>query len=1337
MALTTNKYNTREPDMIYLCKPDSKVHIALNGVHTDDVALEIHARDWWSLRFRVDRFINIDGELVESNGYEYLHNHMELLLPQLGFFQMQEPEVINEGQDEYKTVLAYSCDRELVDKDYYGLKVNTGEVDSLEYLATDNIDEATGIAKQYVTIYNPLNPELSLLDVLFQKAPNWEVRAEDIDKILWTRKIQIDEDNVNIWGLLNSTVGPKGNCIFLYDIMNRRVKAYAKETLNSKQFDTNIFIGLRNLAKTINITVDEDSIATRFNVAGDEELNITAVNYGDRRIWNLDWYLTNNYMDDELIEKIQAWKQWLDDNRSVYGNLSRQIADVQNKIDELNLKVPNDADYWKQWDSMTEDLLRANLEMYQGLMTALQESVDEDPQFDDDGNYIPWEDGEGNVDHARYLALLKQSANGYGGYYSYIEYKDYVIPNIEIAISNLGKVADKKADYVTDYETNWELYGLEELKGKLSDFESRLTSLKNYAKPWNELTTEEKASYQNSEEQYNTVGRSEYVRLYNLIGYGANPPEGTIMHRKAELESEIADLEAEMATLRATARELAEHATVDYAGWNFTDDDKRIINKLMVDKDYENTNIITTSLDTTTTIIDREMELFEDASERLSEASQPQFRFSCTLENLYELEEFTNWYPSLELLKFVRLGVRDDYMVKLRIMGIIFNPCEKKPDLELIFSNFIVSKLGRSDMEDVLQNAGNSGSKNSITLGTNAKVDESFVNNLLQQMIRSNNFSNAVGNIAGGVGTTDSVAVKNIVTDYMSAYLIDVGKIKGEEAEFDRLFAQYIDADYITTEIINAEKGDFEELSTKILSAGTINATQITGTNADFQNLTTTVLTVGRDSITTIAEGTITTENVVASLVEAQQGDFDELTANSAFVQYLNSGVIEAQSVTADTIIAGLASVTPEQISKFDLLAGSAYIDYLESNMIVASEIKVDDLKAKMATIDVATVGSEFVRSLQALSATAAETKITDAYIYNAVAGKISVADLEAGDITISNSARILSENGALVMNGTALQIIGKDKNNNDYVGVQLGYDTTQTPSLILRNEDGAVVLNPSGITADAVADELIVNNMIKTGTISEDRLNFQVMKSGDRVDIAQIYENGSQWGAQYTTFKNNTTSDISTLNTFKNTATQAIQDLQGLVQSVELVGEQVFTETNGAVVPNYIKINTIIKNNLAIGKWYIDGVEVTNELDVDDITADSISDPVIYNDKKSLAIPSSVMANKKQILVKVEGVDTTKYDEMSVYKVVDGESGYSCIITASTPTIFKVDDGDQTSTATCTVYKGATTITPTAYRWFKYNSDGTTTQIGATRSITVNLTPSEVKKSIYCEVDV
>lgn len=1224
MALTTNKYNTREPDMIYLCKPDSKVHIALNGVHTDDVSLEIHARDWWSLRFRVDRFINVEGELVESNGYEYLHNHMELLLPQLGFFQMQEPEVINEGQDEYKTVLAYSCDRELVDKDYYGLKVNTGEVDSLEYLATDNIDEATGIAKQYVTIYNPLNPELSLLDILFQKAPNWEVRAEDIDPILWTRKIQIDEDNVNIWGLLNSTVGPKGNCIFLYDIMNRRVKAYAKETLNSKQFDTNIFIGLRNLAKTINITVDEDSIATRFNVAGDEELNITAVNFGDRRIWNLDWYLTNNYMDDELIEKIQAWKQWLDDNRSTYGNLSRQIADVQNKIDELNLKVPNDADYWKQWDSMTEDLLRANLEMYQGLMTALQESVDEDPQFDDDGNYIPWEDGEGNVDHARYLALLKQSANGYGGYYSYIEYKDYVIPNIEIAISNLGKVADKKADYVTDYETNWELYGLEELKGKLSDFESRLTSLKNYAKPWNELTTEEKASYQNSEEQYNTVGRSEYVRLYNLIGYGDNPPEGTIMHRKAELESEIADLEAEMATLRATARELAEHATVDYAGWNFTDDDKRIINKLMVDKDYENSNIITTSLDTTTTIIDREMELFEDASERLSEASQPQFRFSCTLENLYELEEFTNWYPSLELLKFVRLGVRDDYMVKLRIMGIIFNPCEKKPDIELIFSNFIVSKLGRSDMEDVLQNAGNSGSKNSITLGTNAKVDESFVNNLLQQMIRSNIFSNAVGNIAGGVGTTDSVAVKNILTEYLGAYQIDVGKITGDEAEFDRLFSNYIDADYITTEILMADEATIRSLSAELMNVSTISVVNITGDTGEFKRFFVDHLEV------------------------------NDVFGNNAQFNSLVSNIVDASSVKAD-----IANI----------------------NNIMAGNVGAGTVTTFVMTADNVVINQEAVREL--------------------IASKISVSDLQAGNIVLTDAMQILSENGKMIMNGSALQILGEDEHGDPYVGIQLGYDTSSTPSLILRNADGQLLLTPTGITENAIADQLIVNNMVKDGTIAKNKLGFQVMEVGDFVQITQVYDGDTQFGVKYTQFQNE--------------VERRLGSIESGTSSISVSGQQVFKQVEGSITPSAITIEAQMYNCTLV-HWYLDGVINTS-----------------YAVGNTFVLPASYMQGRDFATVKAEG-STGVWDEISIVRVVDGSAAITVVINSNKGTIFPPESDITQTTLSCAVFQGSTQITPNSYEWFKYTGNDYVSTGQTTASITVSTTTSAKYK---CRVDV
>ena len=43
---------------------------------------------------------------------------------------------------------------------------------------------------------------------------------------------------------------------------------------------------------------------------------------------------------------------------------------------------------------------------------------------------------------------------------------------------------------------------------------------------------------------------------------------------------------------------------------------------------------------------------------------------------------------------------------------------------------------------------------------------------------------------------------------------------------------------------------------------------------------------------------------------------------------------------------------------------------------------------------------------------------------------------------------------------------------------------------------------------------------MIHTGTISEDRLSFNVMKQGDTVSIEQIYTGNGKFGVEYTEFK-------------------------------------------------------------------------------------------------------------------------------------------------------------------------------------------------------------------------
>ncbi len=116
--------------------------------------------------------------------------------------------------------------------------------------------------------------------------------------------------------------------------------------------------------------------------------------------------------------------------------------------------------------------------------------------MDSNGNiiYTPWKKPDGSVDHDKYLELLYNMENGYGGYYSYFEILTYIIPYIQMAIDNLGKPEDDKQEPVEgeSWETNWDLYGISELEAKLKTYrEDKMKPIENYAKPWDSLTPEQ------------------------------------------------------------------------------------------------------------------------------------------------------------------------------------------------------------------------------------------------------------------------------------------------------------------------------------------------------------------------------------------------------------------------------------------------------------------------------------------------------------------------------------------------------------------------------------------------------------------------------------------------------------------------------------------------------------------------------------------------------------------------------------------------------------------------------------------------------------------------------
>lgn len=816
---------------IYLCSPDLEPITVLNGVKTETVEYDEHVKDFDTLTFEVDEYINVDGKRVKSNGYDDLEVYMNLYLEDIGCFQMQHPSTENDGFHETKTVTAYSLEREFMDKDFVGFKINTGETDSFEYLAADNLRE-DGMAKEYVVFYRPEKKDLSLMHLVLEKMPGWSVEDDDIDDELWNLKLSFSEDNINLYALLTSTIAPKAECIFMFDTLHRKIKAIGKKKLDSYRYETNVFVGYRNLAQSVSISVDEDSVYTRFNCEGADSLKLNDWNYNDSRIFDISYFTRKPYMSSSLQEKVKKWVKWREDNRETFAELSKRRAAKNEEIYELKYRVPNDADAYKQWDNMKKDALTKNLNYYYSLLGPMQLAVDSDPQYttDADGKqkYVPWKKSDGSVDHERYLAEQKKllDTNKVSSYYSYYEIITYVIPNIEVAIVNydITKTEDKKS-YVKGYEEDWKLYGTEEIEGRRKDYLNRLETLKQYEKPWNELTDEEKKGYAgNEKEGWYKTQHEEYVKIKTAIGDENTP--GTLLYEQKQLNAQLKVKKDELNTIDAERNPYVTNATLDNPDFGFTEKEKVVINTLFHDTDYQNENIVSVSTNTVQDKIDVEKELYDDCVKKLSEVSQPQITFTTNMDNLLRLPEFAAWNDDFGLLKYIRLGIKDDYSVKLRLIGITWNPCEVTPDITVEFCNMITSRSGRSDLTQLLDSDGQGTSKNAISIGANnSNSVQEYVSGLLDAIVNNGLFKGG----GSGTGTGGSSILNkenmdllnNLFNGYFNFHKLDVDNLNVDKGSFNEIFAKYIDTDLIKTHTAIVDVLRSQQIITQEISAST------------------------------------------------------------------------------------------------------------------------------------------------------------------------------------------------------------------------------------------------------------------------------------------------------------------------------------------------------------------------------------------------------------------------------------------------------------------------------------------------------------------------------------
>ena len=258
------------------------------------------------------------------------------------------------------------------------------------------------------------------------------------------------------------------------------------------------------------------------------------------------------------------------------------------------------------------------------------------------------------------------------------------------------------------------------------------------------------------------------------------------------------------------------------------------------------------------------------------------------------------------------------------------------------------------------------------------------------------------------------------------------------------------------------------------------------------------------ESVNSLSDRVGTFELVVADKVstnelEAYKATIEVLIANKATIEDLNATNakvenLEVKNAEIENLVAGKATIE-------DLEAVNATIENLKVKDAEIENAVVENLKATNAEIKVLNADFAQIKTLVngnltsdnilSFNLTSEKVTVDDAFIKDAMIDTISAGKINAGKIN-TNSVSIGSEDGGMLITGSTQQFT--DKNGN--VRIQIGKDASGDFTFILYGEDGqGQLINQNGITASAIGDGLIVNDMVSDNAAI----------SGGKLDISSV----------------------------------------------------------------------------------------------------------------------------------------------------------------------------------------------------------------------------------------
>lgn len=1163
-------YGRTEPSIIYLAKPGKRLFCALGGIDSSTVSLSLKTNNTAELTFTVDKYINN----ALTDGYEELDELMELYCDGIWFKIVDPPTISNNGMRETKEITAESYEIMLTQYKLKNFKINMGEEDSYEMMYQATHDKS----KFYqIKFYDPDNEDLSFLHLVLKHAdvPGWKIgyvdniTPDDDGKLLPNNICNFEVDDQNVYAFLTQEAAQGYKCVFEFDTVNMTINVYRPDSLGK---DTNVVLGFRNIQNTVTISRDEN-LVTQFYVDGLDDYNIDLANFGDSVITDLSYFCCEPYMNAILQEKYTAWQDYRESRRDEYCDLSREYNKNLDVLSELTNRVPVDtaqANWFGQKVDDLKDAYDSNMAIIKGLESI---HVDEEKNFDLDDlkNSSDWPLYESIMNYtlpAIVAALQAQgeTVDGFG--------KGNIISCVNPVV--LGQdwymVGSGTSSFKTVQIDDAPAYGITRgvqvtgtdggiYQHNISVEPSQRYTLSCFVKGSGTFYL----GYNNTGEDRKNISysiTSSWTRVYTSFNLSSHlidvaftgTSDFTICGMQLEMgdaptqfgyftQSEsimkayetdwklygIAELKIKIATYDACIKELKKNGYAD--GYNplsgyeeayFTQMHQKYLDYLNLKEQAE------------AALTERQAE-YDAAKKPEIQEKRNQIAKDVLMENFGKVQD-----------KYPAFTEKETYIIRS-----LYNQSTYTNE------NIIITTLDSTS--DAVDKA--------ITLYKDA-VEELYVESHPQYT-----YTDEIENIYAlpefkeyhdQLAVNDFVRVGLTDTNYIKLRVIEItynpcDLDESMEVTFSNMI-QY-----------KAKRNDYNTLLNDALNASNRNGGRVNSVNKSttsdyvitsdaikqiFSNPLFNSMLGGATTGGTGSGGTITAGMIVAELVKAKEGVFDKLTVDTAFMKYLDVKLISADKITTRILEAEQANI--EKLSA----------KIIESNQINADMINVKNLLA----------GNAGVGNLQAVHLTAQNVTIDQAVITDLIAKKMTVADLNTHTATADEFMIISSGKAGIAFKNSTQQFY----DSTGAVRVQIGQDGTGKFNFVVKNGDKTALFDENGITQTGIPDNTIVNNMISDGTINKEKLSFTMVEPNEQggIDISQVYLDGKKFGQQYTSFKDQTTEQITNI-----TDPQKGQ----IVQSIQ---NSLFNEDGSSIYTKYTEY-----------KQTVDGITQTvsnNKLDTD-----------------------------------------------------------------------------------------------------------------------------------------